>query len=166
MNSFETWQVVIGCIQVGILLATFAGALYVGIKANEINDRLRVLQDYAAVSVTPDAGSIKLMNVGKVNLYLWGFDIPGNTQRFERPRLLPAGTNDSSYYWIGAPDVAQIKDDKFEFRLYLTDQFGNKWISDAGGDVTRTKVQKDEKQLDAVYLKVWSYDTRRQEWSF
>src|SRR3954463_9033382 len=94
MNSFEKWQVVLGCINAGILIATFLGALYIGFKANEINDRVRKLQDYVAIAVVPDNSVIKLLNVGKVNLYLWGFDMPGNTHHFDRPRLIPSGTND------------------------------------------------------------------------
>ena len=68
MNSFETWQVLIGCIQVGILLATFAGALYVGVKANEINDRVRALQDYVGIAALPGDGLVKLVNIGKINM--------------------------------------------------------------------------------------------------
>jgi len=166
MNSFETWQVWLGCIQAGILMATFAGAFYIGLKANEINDRVRILQDYVAIAVIPDNSVIKLMNVGKVNLYLWSFDMVGNTHHFDRPRLIPAGTNDSAYYYIGTPDIKQVKNDQFDFKLYLTDQFNNKWITNAAGDVTKTKITQDGKEIDAYILKVWTYDTSKENWNF
>lgn len=152
MTSFESWQVFLGCIQVGILLATFLGALYVGFKANEINDRLRLLQDYAAIAVIPNADTIKLSNVGKVNLYLYGFEMPGNTHYFERSRLLAAGTGDSYYYWIGPPDIHKIKDNKFDIKLYLMDEFETKWISESGGRV----------EGDRIIL--WTYRTYKKEW--
>src|SRR5437764_468412 len=101
----------------------------IGNRQNEINSRLLALQDYVAVSVTPDQtnGVFKLLNVGKANLYLWGFDMPGNNQRFNKPRLLSAGTSDSSYYWIPRPKVPDItKKYDFGFKLYLTDQFDDK----------------------------------------
>jgi hypothetical protein len=166
MSTFEKIQIVIGCVQAAILFMTFKGAWYVGLKANEINDRLRVLQDYVAIVFVPDKTVIKLLNVGKINLYLWGFDMPGNTHHFDRPRLIPAGTNDSAYYWIGTPDIKQIQADKFDVRVYLTDEFGAKWITDGGGDITKTKISKDNGDVDATILKVWSYSTVKKDWSF
>jgi hypothetical protein len=138
----------------------------IGVKANSINDRLRILQDYVAIAVVPDTSTIKLLNVGKTNLYLWGFDMVGNTHHFDRPRLIPAGTNDSAYYYIGTPNITQVKDNKFDFKLYLTDQFENKWITNAGGDVTKTKVINEGKEVDAYLLKVWTYDTTKKDWEF
>ncbi|MFZ2252770.1 MAG: hypothetical protein WAW13_01190 [Minisyncoccia bacterium] len=166
MNSFEMWQVLLGCIQASILLATFLGAIYVGFKANEINDRMRMLQDYVAIAAVPDSSVIKLINVGKVNLYLWGFDMPGNSHHFERPRLIPSGTNDSAYYYIGTPDLNLVKDNQFDFKLYLTDQFGNKWITNAGGDVTKTKITDGLQEKEGFFLKVWAYDTSKEDWKF
>lgn len=40
MESFEKWQVIIGISQTGILVMTFLGALYIGLKQNEINQNL------------------------------------------------------------------------------------------------------------------------------
>lgn len=166
MNTFEKWQIVVSCIQIGILLATFCGAFYIGLKANEINDRMRVLQDYVAVALIPDSETVKLLNVGKVNLYLWGFEMPGNSHHFDRPRLLPAGTNDSAYYWVGPPDVTKVKDNKFDIKLYLTDEFGNKLVTYGGGDLTKTRVLRDNKEVDAVAIKVWTYETIKKVWAF
>ena len=159
MSPFEIFQVVIS-----ILTLSMAGII--GVKANSINDRLRILQDYVAIAVVPDTSTIKLLNVGKTNLYLWGFDMVGNTHHFDRPRLIPAGTNDSAYYYIGTPNITQVKDNKFDFKLYLTDQFENKWITNAGGDVTKTKVINEGKEVDAYLLKVWTYDTTKKDWEF
>jgi hypothetical protein len=140
----------------------------IGDKQNEINTRLLALQDYVAVSVTPDPtnGVIKLLNVGKANLYLWGFDMPENNQRFDKPRLLSAGTNDSSYYWIPGPKVPDItKKYDFEFKLYLTDQFNDKWMSENGGEGEPAKIEQEGKLVDAYIIKVWSYKTYKFDWS-
>jgi len=44
MTAFETWQVVLGIVQAALLLAAFLGAMYVGLKQNEINKNLLDLQ--------------------------------------------------------------------------------------------------------------------------
>lgn len=140
----------------------------IGEKQNDINARLLALQDYVAISVVPDPinGVIKLMNVGKANLYLWGFDMPENNQKLDKPRLISAGTNESSYYWIPPPKVSDIsKKYNFEFKLYLTDQFGDKWISEHGGEGEPTKIMQDGKQVDVYAIKVWSYKTYKFSWS-
>ena len=136
MNAFEKWQVVLGVVQAGILLMTFLGAIYIGLKQNEINERLRTLQDYVAVTAVPDASNnkIKLINTGRTNLYLWGFDMLGNNQRLKKPRLITAGTMEAAYYWIDPPQPPDSSKGKFEFefKLYLTDEFNTKWISEHG----------------------------------
>lgn len=149
---------------------TFLGALYIGLKQNEINDRLRTLQDYVALVTIPGPeGTIKLINVGKANLYLWGFDMPNNIQRrFEKPRLISTNTGDAAYYWIPAPDLGKIENTTtFDFRFYLTDEYDNKWISENGGDATPIKItQPDGSQKDALQIKVWSYRTSKENWQF
>jgi hypothetical protein len=168
MTSFENRQVVLGIVQAALLLATFLGALYVGLKQNEINDRLRILQDYVAVSAVPGpSGTIKLINAGKMNIYLWGFDMPGNNPRFQKPRLIPAGTMESAWYWINPPvppDSTKGKY-KFDFKLYLSDEYNNKWVSEHGGEVERTALKEKGKQTAIYELTMWSYKTYRFEWS-
>ena len=167
MNAFEKWQVILGIVQAGLLLMTFLGAIYIGLKQNEINDRLRVLQDYVAVSAIPDqSGKIKLINSGKSNVYLWGFDMPGNNQRLQKARLIPAGTMESAWYWIDPPiPPDSSKRYEFEFKLYLSDEFDAKWISEHGGEAIPTTVEQNGNEVRGFYLKLWSYKTYKSEWS-
>lgn len=139
-------------------------AYKIGLKQNEINDRLLTLQDYVAISVAPGQDStISLWNTGKSNLYLWGFDMPNNDIRFEKPRLISAAA--VSNYWIPAPNLGKISTTtNFEFMLYLTDEYNNKWTSEAGGEAIPTKFSKDGKEVPATIIKVWSYKTYRKDW--
>lgn len=139
-------------------------AYKVGLKQNEINDRLLALQDYVAISVAPGQDStIALWNTGKSNLYLWAFDMPNNNIRFKKPRLISVSS--VSNYWIPAPKLGKIAETTdFEFTLYLTDEYDNKWISEAGGEASPTKIIKDGKELLATIIKVWSYKTYRNDW--
>ena len=168
MNAFEKWQVIVNTVQAGIILMAFFGALYIGFKQNEINDKLRLLQDYVAVAAVPDANSvIKLINTGKINLYIWGFDMPGNNQRLDKPRLISAGSMEAAYYWIPLPTFDEPqKLNPFEFKLYLTDQFGNKWISEHGGEAELSTVKIDNKTVPELRTRMWSYKTFKSEWSF
>lgn len=171
MNSFETWQVFLGIIQSMILLGAFLGALYVGMKQNEINNRILSLQDYVAISAVPDqrSGKINLLNTGKLNLYLHGFDMLENKQRFDKARLISAGTNEASYYWIDPPpnlETIEVFPYEFKFKLYLKDEFGQKWISENGGEVNKVKIKNDEGEADGFTIKVWSYKTYKNNWKF
>lgn len=167
-ESIQLWQTVGAWFAVIVAgIAAFL-AWKIGKKQNEINKRLLSLQDYVAISVVPDPGNgvIKLMNVGKANLYLWAFDMPENNQRLNKPRLISAGTNEAAYYWIPVPKIPNVKERfEFEFKLYLTDEFKNKWISEHGGEGESTKTMQDGKQVDAYMMKVWSYKTYKSDWS-
>lgn len=115
-------------------------------------------------------GKINLLNVGKSNLYLWGFDIPENNQRFAKPRLISAGTSDAAYYWIDPPTNLNKIDvgKKYEFsiKLYLTDEFNQKWISEHGGEAEATTSTQNNDLIKTVVVKIWSYNTSKMEWSF
>jgi len=171
MTAFEKWQVGALIIQAVIMLAAFLVAFYVGLKQieisqkqNEINDRLLKLQDYVVVSVVPGQnGTIALWNTGKANLYLWGFDMPNNNNRFIKPRLISPSS--VSNYWIPAPNLGKISTTtNFEFQLYLTDEYDNKWISENGGEAIPIKRVENGKEILEHQIKVWSYKTRRNDW--
>lgn len=166
MTNFETWQIGIGV--AGVLAVLFAAimAVWIGQKQNEINGRLLALQDYVAISVAPGQEStIALWNTGKANLYMWGFDMPNNDKRFDKPRLISPST--VSNYWIPAPNLGKISTTtNFNFKLYLTDEYDNKWISENGGEASLTTIIKEEKEVPAVMIKVWSYKTYRDQWEF
>ncbi|MDB4940254.1 MAG: hypothetical protein JWO40_679 [Candidatus Doudnabacteria bacterium] len=149
-------------------------AFKIGQKQNEINNRLLSLQDYVAISFIPDSrnGVIKLLNTGKSNLYLWGFDwsfnSANNNYHYEKARLISAGTNDSSYYWIPLPkNIDKISTTtNFDIKLYLEDDYGNKWVSEGGGEANPIKIMSDEKEVPAAAITIWSYKTYKDKWSF
>lgn len=170
MNSFEKWQVIVNSISTGILLMTFIGALYLGLKQNEINDRLRALQEeYVAIAVVPGKeNKLNVLNVGKANLYLWGFDLPDNNQKLLKPRLITPQTLSETYYWIDPPHNFDPQKGKqeFEFKLYLTDESNNKWISEHGGEALPIKKYINKKEVNAFEIKIWSYKTYKSDWNF
>jgi|GEM_PF-904212 len=170
MNAFEKWQVIVGASQMGALVVATFLAFYIGLKQNEINNRLLKLQDYVAIAAVPNpnANVINLINTGKINLYLWGFDMPGNNQRLKKPRLISSGTNDSAYYWVNPPPTLETitTTQEFDFKLYLTDEFNNKWISEHGGEAIPSESIQNGKKEKVVIIKVWSYKTYQSNWSF
>ena len=153
--------------KIWIELITAIGAVIFGFWQILINRRLKSLQDYVAIAATPDSrtNKINLLNTGKINLYLWGFDIPGNKQRLKKSRLIAAGTGDNSYYWLDPP--YELKNgQEFEFKLYLEDEFGSKWISEHGGRADEMVIKQDGKETKGIEIKVWSYKTYKKRWSF
>ncbi len=151
-----------GCAVVVAIVAVVA-AYMIGQKQNEINGRLLALQDYVAIYIIPGDGVINMFNTGKSNVYMWGFDMPGNDQRFTKARLISAA---SVYpYWVPLPNLGKISTTTdFEFKLYLTDEYGNKWISENGGDETPKTITKDGKEVSAYEFRVWSYKTYKSDW--
>lgn len=117
---------------------------------------------------------ISLLNTGKLNLFLWGFDIPSdepgaNKQRFAEPRLIAANAEGNQSYWIEVPAVVlkEKPGHTFRFRLYLTDDLGQKWISDHGGQVlNKFQVEVSGKKTEATAISVWSYAMRAESWNF
>ena len=165
MTTFETWQLAIGGAGVLVVLLTAWLAFIVGLSQNAINSRLLILQDYVSISVTPNTDNIALWNTGNSNLYIWGFDIPGNNQRFDKPRLISRST--VANYWIPAPIFGTLSTTTdFDFKLYLTDEYGGKWVSENGGEASPIKVSQEGKEVDAISFKVWSYQTKKEEWEF
>jgi hypothetical protein len=164
MTTFETYQLAVGGAGVLVVLLAAWLAFVVGLNQNTINSRLLQLQDYVAISVAPGAEStIALWNTGNSNLYMWGFDMPNNDQRFDKPRLISRSA--VANYWIPAPNLGDISTTtNFDFKLYLTDEYGTKWISENGGEANPTKINKDGKDVNAVYIKVWSYKTIKVDW--
>ena len=153
MSLFEKWQIFLST-------ATLIITLFIGWQANTISSRVKDLQDYVAIAVGPADSQIELTNTGKINVYLWGFDIPGNNQRFDNGRLIPVADNYN--YWIPTPDFSKIGND-FTFKLYLTDQYGNKYISEGAGQVISQK--KIGLNISYTY-RIWSYHTKESNWKF
>jgi hypothetical protein len=163
MNVYELLSLIIqGLIAVG--------ALIFGTFQVKINKRLKNLQDYVAISAVPDPriNKIKLLNTGKINLYLWGFDMLDNKPRFKKPRLMAAGTGDAAYYWIDPPQLSKAQDrnsHEFEFTLYLKDEFNKEWISEHGGRADKVQIEENGVKKEVFEIKVWSYKNYKKKWS-
>jgi len=140
------------------------GALIFSFWQIAINKRLKNLQDYVATAIVPDprTNKLNLLNTGKINLYLWGFDMPGNKQRFQKPRLIAAGTGDAVYYWIEPPSNVE---GEFEIILYLKDEFNHKWVSEHGGRANKFQTDEDGIKKVGIRITVWSYKTYKKKWS-
>lgn len=140
------------------------GALIIGFWQIAINKRLKKLQDYVAIAVVPDprTNKLNLLNTGKINLYLWGFDMPSGKLRFPRPRLIAAGAGDAVYYWLEPPSNIE---GEFEITLYLKDEFNQKWISEHGGRVDQFQVDEGGVKKVGIRITVWSYKTYKKKWS-
>lgn len=142
-------------IEVISFIVTASGALYFGYiqkKINEkqisINKKLVELQDYVAVSLVPFAvgeKKIKVMNVGKINLYLKKYEIGSSTETFNDELLIPAGSN--PFLIIQLKDVEDNK--KNPVKLYLKDEFNKKYI--AKGEVIVEYIQVNTIQHDIQY---------------
>lgn len=48
----------------------------------------------------------------------------------------------------------------------MTDEYGDKWISENGGEATPTKLIKEGKDVPGTIIKVWSYKTYKSGWQF
>lgn len=91
----------------------------------KINDRLKKLQDYVAISIVLVDNRLQLINVGKINLYLQKYEIGTDIDAFAKAMLIPAGSNS----WL----LIQIKNfnsgQKMPIKLYLIDELGEKYLS-------------------------------------
>lgn len=140
-------------------------AVVIGVFQILINLRLKKLQDYVAIAAVPGEGVIKLLNTGTINLYLHGFKILDNDQKFERPRLLPAGAGETAYYWIPPPVTLKVGEE-FKLTIYLKDEFDKKWISEHGGERLNLQADYDNKERNLLALRIWSYKTYKAKWQF
>lgn len=112
---------------IAIIIAAI-GAVFFGWKQNQINERMKKLQDYVAISVISKgmgSSEITIMNVGKVNLYLRQCEIGFNTETFSKPLLIPAGTGQYSNLSVRILNLQPRMQTKF----YLIDESGEKYIS-------------------------------------
>lgn len=149
MNIFEK-------ISLGVQILTLIAASYIGVVQNQINTRQASLQDYVAIAASPDnSGSkITLLNTGRVNLYIDKIVIGEETLSYDRPRLLATGTLDSSYYWVNPPSNLPLDKD-FDVMVYVTDEYGMKWVSEHGGQVHEYTTADGKEKTRG--LNMWSY---------
>lgn len=111
----------------GIITAIGAGVF--GAWQILINKRLVEIQDFVSVAVTPFNDKIKVINLGKIDLYLKAFKVGGRINKLDKGAFLSSAAPESAFYWI--PINADFpKDGKFEMEFYLHDRFGKKYITD------------------------------------
>ncbi len=153
-------------ISLSLQILTLVAATYIGVTQNQINTRQAQLQDYVAIAASPDNSGqkITLLNTGKVNLYINKIIIGDQTLSYDRPRLLATGTLESSYYWVNPPDSLPLDKD-FDLKVYVTDEFGTKWVSEHGGQVHEYTTEVQGKSVENRTLNMWSYKTEQQNWS-
>ena len=107
-----------------VLSATAVGAIVFGGWQIKINQRLKKLQDYVAVSIIPKKDSrLQIMNVGRVNLYLHRWEVGNRSENFYESILIPAGAKPALLVSVD-PNVGEKP-----VRLYLTDESGKKYLS-------------------------------------
>lgn len=141
-----------------IQILTLIAASYIGVTQNQINNRQAALQDYVAIAASPDSSGTKitLLNTGKSNLYISKIQMGDEVIKYDRPRLLPTGTLESSYYWVNPPTSIALNKD-FDLKVYVTDEFGTKWVSEHAG-------QMHENSNKQRTVNLWSYKTEKQDW--
>ena len=148
-------------------MITIVAIVFVGILQWSINKRLTDLQDYVAIAVVPgEHGKIKLLNTGKLNIYMYKIElVPGYVEDYtKKPRLLSAGSGESAWYWLNPPSNIN-KDQELTLKIYVKDELNRKWVSEHGGicdgDVT---IEEENKKVSFKILRIWSYGTRRFAW--
>ncbi len=151
MNQYE----IISLIVQGIIAL---GAIVFGAWQILINRRLIKIQDYIVVAILPDNGVIKLLNTGKINLYIHAFEVGGNTKKLDKGRLISSASLGSAYYWIPT-DFVPRESKNFDIKIYLTDEFGSKYLTEGGGKSERVDEQKSK-------IIVWTYKTIKSDWKF
>lgn len=159
------------------IVTAIAAAIFV-IWQIKINERMKKLQDYVAISVVPMGpgnSSIKVMNVGKINLYLKRYEIGTNTETFTNTLLIPAGTGENSNLRITPKNLQEVMQMKF----YLIDELGEKYIFSGQiiiDQLTVPILQRSVPQEGGTAapqsvpsvavsdFKIWSFKTEKYNW--
>lgn len=152
----------------GIAIAIFA------ILQWQINNRLKKLEDYVAVSIVPmGAGDLRLqiINVGKINLYLQKYEIGTYHESFAKPMLIPAGSNSFLLVAIKNYNLGQ----NLDITLYLIDELGEKFISTGEAKVENISLIKQTpasqgsttpsyETVSVPQAVAWAYKTIKKDW--
>lgn len=149
-------------ISLTLQILTLIAATYIGVIQTQINVRQASLEDFVAISISPDNSGEKLalLNTGSSNLYISRIEFGDQKIEYDRPRLLPTGTLESSYYWVNPPADLPLNQD-FELKVYVTDQFGTAWVSENGGRVYEYTIDIQGTPVTKRALNAWSYRTEQ-----
>lgn len=150
MTNYEKYSLIIQGVTV-IAASVFA------IWQIFINHRLKKLNDFVAVAILPNGDNIKLLNTGKINLYIHGFEINGNAKFFDKGRLLSAATLDSAFYWL--PINSLPVKGTFVIKVWLTDEYNKKYITLGEGE-------SKERDNNKIEVHVWTLKTQKEKWVF
>jgi hypothetical protein len=149
-------------ISLSIQILTLIAATYIGVVQTQINVRQASLEDFVAIAVSPDntGEKLTLLNTGSSNLYISKIEFNDQKIEYDRSRLLPTGTLESSYYWVNPPTDLPLDQD-FDLKIYVTDQFGDPWISQHGGRVYEYTLDVQGTPVIKRALNTWSYRTEQ-----
>jgi len=150
MTDYEKYSLIIQFIT-GLAAVVFA------IWQIFINRRLKKLNDFVAVAIVPnpEGKNIKLLNTGKINLYIYGFEINGTAKLFDKGRLLSSASLDSAYYWLPINNIPQSG--FFPIKIWLTDEYDTKYITLGEG-------LSNKRDDGTIEITVWTFKTYKEKW--
>jgi hypothetical protein len=166
MKIYEILNLILNGL-IGIGAITFACLQW------KINNKLAKINTDVSVSVVPDSGNgyIKLFNTSNQDLYLHGFSVEGFDSHFYKEgRFIPPNTYDQSYYWTPVRTILssleETEEDKrsFSIRFYIEDAFGDKHVTNAGGEIEILNKEQDSKEPVAQAI-FWTNKTYQKHWS-
>jgi hypothetical protein len=133
LSTFEISQVVNMTVQSILLLATFLGALYVGVKQYQINKQLIELQHQPSLEVAATPDQIQVLNKGNTSVWLWGTEVEHSPKTVEtEPRLItPQG-----FYYIPLAALCEnvrarvgpTGQERLTFLLFIKTADGRKYV--------------------------------------
>jgi hypothetical protein len=173
----ESYYIVSSILQFVIAI----GAIVFGYLQFKINSKLKKLQETIGLSIVPGIGlKLLFMNIGKINLYLKKYEIGPNTEDFDKPLLIAAGTN--SFLQIEVPNLERNK--KYNVKIYLIDDFNEKYLStgefiieDVEVEVIQPRMSPFDSsitpgatsfvisKMKTPQIKAWSYKTEKYNWT-
>jgi len=157
------------------------GAVYFGYAQYQINKRLKDIQDFVALSivlfVVENSPKIQIKNVGRINLYLHRWEIGGHNETYQHARLLGVGPELS--FIVAVPD-SYLVGVEMPVKLYLTDEYGQKYLSTGVVALDQQQIQvapqseigQTSQQEQAAIkqfivrgnIRAWSYRTIKFNW--
>jgi len=122
-------------------------AFVFGIWQIKINERLKKLQDFVAISISPNMKphGIVIMNVGKLNLYLKKAEIGSLVHDYAKPRLISIGKDPFYRINFSLQNMLSNLNQEIPVKLYFIDETEQKYLSTGSviieGEITPPSVQ-------------------------
>lgn len=172
---FNVWSII-------LQLFTAGGLIYFAWRQTQINKRMQELADYVAISISPaNSFQLQVMNVGRVNLYLYKWEIGSMSATFVKPLLMPTDGKSNILISVQPPQLGQHL-----AKFYLTDEAGEKYLSTGEVAVepvafqlpqttTLPQIQESgQNQTSGIQpininvqlrMRAWSYKTEKCNWT-